>query len=247
MRFPVTFLLLIVLQSGQVSAQSDRYSKANILYVWAVNGLMLRTEPDLESKVVMKLPYGQPLVALEVIHRNTVYEIMPSVTRESKIIPALTVTGNFIRVTVAGASGYVYDGLLSSLEPAVPGEGFEKYFNRVFGKVNALVDNNFGNSQTSFKRMVYKNGAVLQEERGNSYWDHSYFIPDISLSEAYLLYNGVTNFEKYYRQSLEIAGSPDSHPLSFEENRITLQGGFFDTTEITIRYKYAIITSSGGN
>lgn len=247
MRFSITLILLSAFSLPHVSAQPFRYSKTDTLYVWALNGMMLRSEPNLESKVVMKLPYGQPLVTLEVIDRNTVYQIMPSVTRESKMIPALTVTGNFIRVTVAGASGYVYDGLLSRLKPAVPGEGFEKYFDRTFERVNTVIDNNFGNSETTFTRIVYKNGAVLQQERGNSHWDYSYFIPELSLSEAYLVYNGVMNFEKYYRQSLEIAGSPDSHPQSFTENNIVLQSGFFDTTEITIRYKYAIITSSGGN
>jgi hypothetical protein len=245
-------VLVLVISHASVVAQSHivyrtYYEQGDTLYVWAVNGMMLRAEPDLNSKIVMKLAYGQQLIAGEITDRDVPYEVMPAATIQKQNIPAITVRGKFIRINLSGTTGYVYGGLLSPLKPANPGEGFENYFDHAFGLLKVTVDEISDNKEIKFKRIVYQNGAILQEALGGGGWGYAYFIPDISLQEAYLLYNSVMDFEKQYRQSIETSDVLGSFPVSFEEGKIMLEHGSFDTTEIRILDRYIMITSNGGN
>jgi hypothetical protein len=203
----------------------------------------------MDSEVVAKLNYGDRVVVLEIVDREVQYEIMQPVKIKNQMFPAIIVNGKFVRISLSGSVGYVYSGLLSRLKPLKQGELFEAYCSRVFGQLVVVADVRHNNSDYRFKRIIYGNGLVWQEEHGNeNWWNYLYLIPDISLGEAYLLINRLVGFETAYRRGVQEASEwIEMHPTSFESNAIVLQSGPFEETHIGIEPHYILITMSGGN
>lgn len=242
-------LSLTFLYTSNLSAHSNDYKIGDTLFVWADNGILVRKQPDINSESIKKLNYGERIVIQEIDERNFEYKIMESVTHQKEVFPGITVAGNFMKISFSGTVGYIYGGFLSRLKPINQGEGLEVYFARVFGQLKILADVRHDNSDNRFKRIIYNNGTTLRQEWGNeNWWSHVYFIPDITLREAYLLVNRLVGFEKNYKTGLD-GGSTwiETHPIKFESNTIVLQTGAFEQTDISVLPGYAVITMRGGN
>ena len=89
--------------------------------------------------------------------------------------------------TESGEIGYVFDGYLSKLKPnfELTAAFFDKNFKEVKSKKrkfnDAISDSRYEN------KYFYKNGSYIKE-LGSNYDGHSnYFIPNITLEEAYFL------------------------------------------------------------
>lgn len=242
-------MALVIFHALPLSAQSTDYKPGDTLYAWAVNGMMLRAEPSLDGKVIMKLTFGQHVVVKEIEERDVSYEILPSVNHKNLTFPAITVTGNFIKIINSGKEGYVFGGLLSRLKPMNDDEKVEAYFSRIFGILKVLADVKSDSSDARFKRILYANGTTLQHENGNeNWWSHLYLIPDITVREAYLFINRLVDFETQYKRSLDDKLEwIEAHPLTFEPHHIVLQSGPFEQTDIAVLRGYAIISKGGGN
>lgn len=245
----IKLLIVITICHIKLFANSKDFKTGDTLFVWANNGIFVRSRPDINSDLITKLNYGEKVIALEIDDRDFEYEIIKSTKTKKQIFPKISVTGKYIKINLSGQVGYVYGGLLSKLKPINKDENLEKYFDRVFGQLKILEDNHSETSDYKFKRIVYNNGTILQKENGNeNWWDYLYFIPDVSLTEAYLLINKLVAFEESYRRGLDESWDwIEMYPINFQPNEIVFQSGAFEETSITKQSRYTVIKMSGGN
>jgi hypothetical protein len=245
----IKLFIIITICHIHLFANSKDLEVGDTLFVWADNGLFVRSRPDINSDLITKLNYGERVIVLEIDDRDFEYEILKSTKTKKQTFPKISVIGKFIKVNLSGKVGYVYGGLLSKLKPINKDENLVEYFDRVFGQLKILEDIHSETSDYKFKRIIYNNGTILQKENGNeNWWDYLYFVPDISLGEAYLLINKMVSFEENYRRALdEVWDAIEMYPVKFEPNAIVFQSGAFEETKITKQSRYMVIKMSGGN
>ena len=241
--------IIFVLFHAQLIADNKGFGVGDTLFVWTDNGVIVRKQPGMESEAITKRSYGEKVIVLEVVGSELEYETVPSVSIKNQVYPKIAVIGKFIRINISGSVGYVYGGLLSRLKPMVKGERFEVYFARIFGQLRVVANVQDAKSDYKFKRIMYANGGMLQQEHGSeNWWSHLYLIPDITLNEAYLLINRLVGFETGYKRGIqEGSGWVEIHPTRFEPNEIVLQSGAFEETHIKVEPHYILITMRGGN
>ena len=231
------------------SAKIPEYNPADTLFVWADAGTAIRKSPDFSAEIIGELGYGESIVVREIVDRKFDYEMVKMVLHQKDTFPRFLITGNFIKINHAGSTGYVFDGVLSKLIPANPGESCNQYFTRTAGVLKTIENLRPDNAEYKFQRVIYNNGAIVQQENGvENSWNYLYLIPDITLTEAYLLFNKLTDFEKRYHDCLN--GTSDwieTYPTRFQQNEIILQSGSFEETTIRIANRYIEIIGEGGN
>ena len=245
-----TFISFIIFLLSIVCGYSNspHFETGDTLYVWSVDGLLMREAPAFDSKAIKKLPYGEQIIIIEKIDREYEFMIADSVVRNKTTLPRVVLTGKFVKIQYSGLHGYVFDSFLSKLEPMKEDETVSEYFHRTL-KLAHVIDRSRRNEEYEFERYVYKNGVIVQRERGReNWWSRLYFIPDISITEGYLLVNKTTGFEKTYKHNLDEGSlSIETLPRKFEPGEIILQTSLFSETTIQIKSHYVVITEEGGN
>ncbi len=179
----------------------DNYKKGDILYVLIKDGITLYEKPDLKSKIKKQLGYKDEVMVLEDKLKKvlfTIEEISPIPSEDPAIdaFPGFVISGFWVKIITHDAKiiGYVYDAYLSTMK-----NGFDltrEYFNKAYILDRSVVvppkkadDYLFANSY------YYMNGAYILEN-GSDYNGHArYFIPNISLQEAYMLIKSPGLFE----------------------------------------------------
>jgi hypothetical protein len=86
-------------------------------YVNSSSGLSLRSGTNLTSKKILTLPYGAQVSLLS--------------NPEHTEMTVDGITGEMIEVNYQGATGFAFNGYLTSLAPPQPNEGLEAYINRI--------------------------------------------------------------------------------------------------------------------
>ena len=181
------------------------------LYVWAESGLNVRDTPSTDGKKLGKLDYGEQIVALDWgSGQELTITAIKSQYIQSMKLAALSYTGRWIPIDFEGQKGYVFDGFLSKL-PTIKiapdqhqadiyraTESLEEYAARTFGmlkklsvidtvypipsKPRELLDRN------NPSRIIYKNGAILNNYMGEGYGGQELIVPNLSFREGFLLF-----------------------------------------------------------
>ena len=174
---------IVTLIYSQICYGIDEYQKGDTLFVLAKSGLDLRTTPNSKGDVISTLPYGSKITVLE----DTSYR-QDVVTEFKSSEGKLTFKGNWIKVSHAQQSGYIFDGYLSRLPPRIDNESFRKYAQRVFGISKVLRDESTDDGHYQLYIVAYMNGALIEEQHNSTAGDNSYYVlPNTSLQEAYLI------------------------------------------------------------
>jgi hypothetical protein len=240
MKTKLLFLLCLV------AAQSfaiESYLKGDKLYVILKQGISLYEKPDVTSKIKKDLIFKSALFVSEDKLKKvpfTIEEIQVANNDFQNLdsFQGFSLTGFWVKViTDDKISGYVFDGYLSFLKKDF--ELIRTYFNKEFLVVKSVVtpvvqSNNYSYNNSFF----YTNGAYIVE-KGNDYSGHiRYFIPNITLQEAYLLIQRPDLFAVDASKSKNltiIAG--DKYSLSFtskkEKTSLEVKGGKIKGVEIT--------------
>ena len=179
----------------------DIYKKGDILYVLLKDGVTLYEKPDLKSKIKKELTFKDEVVVLDDKLKKvpfTIQEIEPIPSEDPNIdaFPGFIISGFWVKIITHDDKiiGYVYDAYLSTMK-----NGFDltrEYFNKTYILDRSVVvppkkadDYLFANSY------YYMNGAYILEN-GSDFDGHArYFIPNISLQEAYMLIKSPGLFE----------------------------------------------------
>lgn len=187
-------LLLLIVISLNVSAQTESY------FVAARGGLGLRERPDTTSKVLDKIPYSTKITMIQ-----TEEEWMP-VSLEG-------INGYWRKVKYNNKTGYVADCyLFTQPPPKATIKDMSGYFAQLsipFGNKLIVKSGNISNMEDfgwQLQKQLYKNGAEWHKFIGYEYGSDTYFLPDFTLQQAFLLIRMIPQFK-------EVFGENDSFPL----------------------------------
>jgi hypothetical protein len=247
MKYTAIFLL-IVLQGTGAYASTGEFSAGDTLYVWAIDGLMIRKGAKFDSPSLMKLDYGTAVVVLERIGGEMEFVVADAIDRGQKTFPGISVFGEFLRIRHMGVEGFIFGGFLSRLAPLREKESLNDYFKRIFGPLQT-IDRSKKISEAvehRFKRTIYKTG-IISEFETDGYGSRSlYFIPDISMNEAYLLINKNSDLAENYKREREKATYFDQRIEKFARNEIVI---VYELGQETIQSgeNYVLIVSEFGN
>jgi hypothetical protein len=238
-----TKLLILLCLVGAQSFAVESYLKGDKLYVILKQGISLYEKPDVTSKIKKDLIFKSALFVSEDKLKKvpfTIEEIQAAISKDQNFeaFQGFSLTGFWVKViTDDKISGYVFDGYLSFLKRDF--ELTRTYFNKEFLVVKSVVtpvvqSNNYSYNNSFF----YTNGAYIVE-KGNDYSGHiRYFIPNITLQEAYLLIQRPDLFSaESTKNKNPTVINGDKYSLSFtskkEKTSLEVKGGKIKGVEIT--------------
>lgn len=196
-----TKLFFLILVTSFNSFAIDNYKKGDILYALLKEGVKLYEKPDLKSKLKKDLAYKDEVRVIDDKVKKTAYiieEIPAIASLDSNInaFPGFSISGFWVKVITQDDKivGYVFDAYLTTMK-----NGFEltrDYFNKTYVLDRSVVKSPKKSDNYLFANSYYyMNGAYILEN-GSDYTGHArYFIPNISLQEAYMLIKSPGLFE----------------------------------------------------
>lgn len=170
----------------------NSYESGEILHVLAVSGMNLRDAP--KGNVLKKIPYGARIKTLQA-----------KSTTNSETIEGIE--GNWVKVDFSGATGFLFDGFLSTLPaPELNGRNLLAYAERSFGRVSSqlpisYIENTEGASVLSTQ--LFLTGRDTFVYYADQYYEgltEFLSIPNISIEEGYLLIRAA--FGDWYAETI---------------------------------------------
>ncbi len=245
MKFSLLFVFM--LSATVAGAQfSTPYSLAgDSLFVWAKDGLSLRSEPSSKSSKKRGLPYGTPVVVVERGKSDSVTVIPAATDKEGKRTPAFRLHGNWLRICAGRDTGYVFGGYLSKIEPYKSNQdkhaSISAWLEQITGK---LSTREYRNGYT----IAYASHIVESEHHveGGGY-SRYYFPRDWSFHDGFLLLNyfyglHISKEEIAECESFDLTHDPDL--LQIES--IGLRGGIYSRVKILFLDGFLIVEWGGG-
>lgn len=189
------FLFLLLLGSLQLSAQVY-----GTQYVAARTGLSIREQPDAAAKVLDKIPYGTKITIIQS-------------DEELKSIVTEGMVGYWQKVKYNNKTGYILDSYLLPWAPPklATVKDFKSWLAQItvpFGGklvVKSGSMNNITEGGWQLDKQLYKNGAERHQYHGYEYGSDTYFLPDFSLQQGFLLLRLIPEFK-------EVFGEKDEFP-----------------------------------
>lgn len=199
---PIITLLVCFVFSCGLSAQNNTW------YAAAKAGLSIREKPDAKAKVLEKIPYGEKLSL--------------SYTGNDSIINITTegISGSWAKTTYKGKTGYVVN---SYLFPAPPPKATIKtmkdYLKQLSpvagpavtkGRPEKMGDFDYN---TSLTKQLYKNGAELHSFFAYEYNSDTYFLPDFTIEQGFLLLRLLGEYP-------DAIGSAETYPQTSTQKKL---------------------------
>lgn len=154
---------------------------AATLFAASKNGLSLREQPGTDSRVLQKIAYGQKVL----LEAGTLAQLNIS-TEGFK--------GVWQKVKYNNQVGYVVSTYLLPAAPPKPGiKKMKDYLAQISVVAGSPVSvknkriENTGDEGSELKKQLYKNGAEWHGFYAYEYNSDTYFIPDFSIEQAFLL------------------------------------------------------------
>jgi Bacterial SH3 domain len=173
---PISTLLVCLILSVGLFAQN------NVWYAAAKAGLSIREKPDAKAKVLEKIPYGEKL---SLIYTNT--DSIINITTEG-------ISGSWAKTTYKGKTGYVVNSYLFPVPPPkATVKTLKDYLKQLSpvagpavtkGRPEKMGDFDYN---TSLTKQLYKNGAELHSFFAYEYNSDTYFLPDFTIEQGFLL------------------------------------------------------------
>lgn len=210
------FLLACLLFSTAVFSQ-DRTS-----YVAAKSGLSIREKPAVNAPVLGKIPYGTKIKTIEAGE-----EMVPVVTEG--------LTGYWEKVSYNGKIGYIVNSYLLPVAPpklAVVKE-MKDYFKQVFQPFGARLvvssgeRNNIEEGGYENIKQLYKNGAEWHQFQGYEYGSDTWFLPNFSVQQGFILLRLIPEFNMVFNETAEFPGESKTFKKGEIEYRITVEKEMF--------------------
>lgn len=186
--------LLILLLAGMGS--SYMATAQENWYVAAKSGLSIRDKPDAKATVIGKIPYGTKI----------------TVTYPEAIVNIVTegIEGAWAKTTFAGKTGYIVNSYLFPYPPPkATVKTMKEYLLQLaplFGGklvVKSGKMNNMEEGGWELRKQLYKNGAEWHEFIGYEYNSDTYFIPEFSMTQGFLLLRLLPEFKDAWSEKDE--------------------------------------------
>lgn len=255
------FTFLLILSFLFPSFGVSDYKSNDDLYVWAISGLNLRTQPDAKSSKIINIPYGEKVRVIDA-QINT-RQFSYTMSKSSSV--AWQIDGYWVQVRFGDEEGYVFDGYLGKFPtitksaetiPYLTLKTFQAYGKENWGglknekKESTLdFDDNARDPDkglSSSYLLTFKNGSSYEDVNESFSGYVSIFIKDISLEEGYLFLNALMGIEykQKMRKGIERVGE-GIHLAAVEENQVRFTGEGMSTI-ILKKVEGGIIIQSGG-
>lgn len=171
------------------------------LYVAARAGLSMREKPGTTAKVIDKIPYGTPIQLQE----ND---------GASQSIRTEGLLGYWRKVSYKDKTGYILDSYLLPTPPPAAGiKDMKEYLAQIssaFGEMLVIKSDSTKEADApgwELHKQLYKNGAERHQFLGYEYGSETYFLPEFTMQQAFLLIRMLPEFES-------VAGSKEEFPLA---------------------------------
>lgn len=189
------FFLVFIIFSLTVSAQE------NFFYVAAKTGLNIREKPQAAAKVMGKIPYAAKISLQEA-------------GEQSKRVDVEGFIGYWKKVTYNDKTGYIIDAyLLPYPPPKADIKTMKEYLSQVsavFGDSLVIITGSLDNVEEGGSQLIkqfYKNGGEWHEFQGYEYNSMTYFIPGLTIQQAFLLIRLLPEFADYIGEKDEFITS----------------------------------------
>lgn len=178
------FLLGVLFSSITIAAQE------NALYVAAKTGLNIREKPDVNAKVLDKIPYATKIALQET-------------GEEAKKISTEGLTGYWKKVTYNNKTGYIIDSYLFPFVPPKIGiKTMKEYLAQLSAPFGTKVVAKYGSMNNieeggyEIHKQLYKNGGEWHEFHGYEYGSATYFLPEFTMQQGFLLVRMIAEFNE---------------------------------------------------
>ena len=169
---------------GSACAQPDS------AYVAAKPFLSIREKPAVGAKVIDKIPYGTRILPQELS------ETVPGIRVEGML-------GYWKKVMYNNHTGYIIDAYLLPVPPPTPDikdmKSYLTTFTRPFGEM-LVTKSKPGPEEDSpgweLHKQLYSNGAERHEFIGYEYGSNTYFLPELTMQQAFLILRSIPEFEQ---------------------------------------------------
>jgi Bacterial SH3 domain len=143
--------------------------------------MSMREKPDAKAKVLEKIPYSEKLMV------NLYADSLIEITTEG-------IAGKWVKVTYKGKTGYVVSSYLFPSPPPRQGVATLKaYLAQIAAVAGPAVTRKSaermgeGDFVTTLTKQLYKNGAELHSYYAYEYNSDTYFLPEFSIEQGFLL------------------------------------------------------------
>ncbi len=185
------FILLIagIFPFHFLSAQTE-------FYVAAKSGLSMRDKPDAKAAVIGKIPYGTKITV-------TYPGDIVSITTEGMV-------GAWATATYGGKTGYIVNSYLFPSPPPKTGlKTMKEYLAQLsapFGAKLVVKSGNRSNPEEGgweLHKQLYKNGGEWHQFLGYEYNSDTYFIPEFTMTQGFLLLRMIPEFKDAWNEKDE--------------------------------------------
>jgi hypothetical protein len=158
----------------------------------------MREKPSLQAAVIGKIPYATKLSIdnSKVDTANVVVENM---------------NGNWVPVTYQNKKGYVLNCYLTRTVPPKKGTAnLKDYLKQITTAVGAPVKLSKGNVNSLYEggfvltKQLYKNAASWHQCLAYEYSADIFYLPELSIQEAFILLRQVKEFENFFTEKDEL-------------------------------------------
>ena len=169
---------------------SDSYSVGENLFIWAPNGLRLRSEPNSKSKIITILNFGKKVTIIEKtnLNFNVYYNSEPWIDTSNNKVDPIILYGNWVKVSVdSNLVGYVIDQYLLAIKPnGNRNEGALKPIKiDTISKLENLPD---GNHSDLVIKKTYNNEIIGIETVGENWGGSTYTFPAFTIEEVLVFF-----------------------------------------------------------
>lgn len=236
------FLLLAPIITGLFFSVISAAQQTGTFYVAAKSGLSIRETPDAGAKVLDKIPYGTRVSLLEY-------------GEEKKSIVTEGILGYWQKVKYNNKTGYVVDSYLFPLPAPVLSsvKEMKQYLAQTtqpFGAkltVKSGAMNNVEEGGWQMQKQLYKNGAEWHHFMGYEYGSDTYFLPDFSIQQAFLLVRLIPEFKEVFGEKEEFPLENKTYKKGDREYKITVDkevyGDYPWIKKISLEYEDGAIYS----
>lgn len=172
-------------------------------------GLSMRDKPGTQGAVLTKIPYGEKLTIVNPFNDTT------TVVNEG-------MKGYWNLVEYKGRQGYVVGiYLLEIAPPKATVKTMQDYFKQLSAPAGAAVTSVTGTKDSdmysSLKKQLYKNGCEYHEANFYESGYNTYFIPELTLQQGFILLRLIPEFK-------EVFSSSDAYPSASKKIKMTGPG-----------------------
>lgn len=200
MRILFSALVVLTMFSGFVSAQ-EQAPPVSKMYVAHKPGLSIREKPDVNAKVLAKIPYGT-----QVALTQTIYDTV--------VVRTEGFSSYFHKVTYSGKTGYIIGAYLLPVPPPKPTvKTLTDYLAQLSPKAGAAVEVKRGTMSyineggSVMKKQLYKNGAEHHQFSAYEYGSDTWFLPEFSVQQAWVLLRLIPDWKNIVDDKTELPGA----------------------------------------